>query len=62
VGTGADPDKLLAALCQMHNRARATGARTAVLTIPQFALELVRKRRNREDSSLFAVWSTDARL
>lgn len=46
----------------MHNRARATGARTAVLTIPQFALELVRKRRNRENSSLFAAWSTDAWL
>ena len=41
LGTGAEADKLLAALSQMHDRARATGARTAALTIPQFALELV---------------------
>jgi len=41
LGAGAEADKLLAALSQMHNTARATGARTAALSIPQYGLELV---------------------
>ena len=32
-------DDILAALCQMHDLARETGARTLVLAIPQFSLE-----------------------
>ena len=44
LGYGESADILLPALLGMHDRARATGARTVVLSIPQFALELVRER------------------
>lgn len=36
---GVDSDTILATLCSMHDYARAYGARTACLAIPQFALE-----------------------
>ena len=43
LGYGESADILLPVLLGMHDRARATGARTVVLSIPQFALELVRE-------------------
>ena len=43
LGYGESADTLLPALLGMHDRARATGARTIALSIPQFALELVRE-------------------
>ena len=48
LGYGESADILLPALLGMHDRARATGARTVVLSIPQFALELVRERGREE--------------
>ncbi len=41
-GSGEKPDRLLEAICQMHDRAKATGARTIAMAIPQFSLESVR--------------------
>ena len=34
-----NPDKILASLSQMHDRAKETGARTLVLAIPQYTQE-----------------------
>ena len=44
LGYGESADILLPVLLGMHDRARVTGARTVALSIPQFALELVRER------------------
>ena len=49
LGYGESADILLPALLGMHDRARATRARTVVLSIPQFALELVRERGREEE-------------
>ena len=48
LGYGESADILLPALLGMHDRARATGARTVALSIPQFALELVREGGRRK--------------
>ncbi len=42
LGSGEKPDRLLEAICQMHDKAKATGARTIAMAIPQFSLESVR--------------------
>lgn len=42
VGMRADGEKLLSTLCSMHDNARASGARTACLAMPQISVENVR--------------------